>query len=196
MEQYEKIRGYQQRQVWLQQQIRLLKAGKRRCGDEPTTMACIRSAERQVGDLDRTIARLRKTGRGPATTALLLCGLLAGCGTNVQWLLAEQGRLTHEADRLATAAEDLGSGMEQPVYDAEDRQLAACGFLTDAVADGLEQKPSFGKQFVSDLSAVLVLLVPVEPVETCADSVDAYRASIAQLEDELTRSGAPVGTRR
>jgi hypothetical protein len=127
---------------------------------------------------------------------LLLCGLLAGCGTNVQWLLTEQGRLTPEADRLATAAEDLGTGAEQPLYDAEDRQLAACRFLTEAVAQGMAQKPSFGAQFVSDLSSVMVLLVPVEPVESCADAMDAYRDSIAQLDYELKRSDGRVGTRR
>jgi hypothetical protein len=136
------------------------------------------------------------TQPGLTVTALLFCGLLAGCGTNVQWLLTEQGRLTPEADRLATAAADLGTGTEQPLYDAEDRQLAACRFLTEAVSEGMERKPSFGAQFVSDLSAVMVLLVPVEPVESCADAVDAYRQSIAQLDDELKRSDGRVGTRR
>src|SRR5215475_10082233 len=142
-----------------------------------------------------TGTRPSRTGLSALALLLVSC-LLGGCGTNVQWLLTEQGRLTPEADRLATAAEDLGTGIEQPVYDAEDRQRAACRFLTEAVVDGMEQKPSFGEQFVSDLSAVLVLLVPVEPVENCAHSIDAYRASIAQLEDELTRSDARVGTRR
>ena len=127
---------------------------------------------------------------------LLVCGLLSGCGTNVRWLLTEQGELTPEADRLATAAEGLGKGMEQPVYDAEDRQLAACRFLTDAVAEGMAQKPSAGQQFVSNLSAVVVLLVPVEPVENCSDAIDAYRESIVQLDHELTRPDARAGTRR
>ena len=120
---------------------------------------------------------------------LLLCGLLAGCGTNVRWLLKEQGRLTPEADRLATAAEELGTGIEQPVYNAEDSQLAACRFLTEAAVEGMQRKPSFGEQFISDLSAVIVLLVPVEPVESCADSINAYRDSIAHLEGELVKLG-------
>jgi hypothetical protein len=125
---------------------------------------------------------------------LLLCGLLAGSGTNVQWLLTEQSRLTPEADRLATAAEDLGTGIEQPVYDAEDSQLAACRFLTEAAVEGMQRKPSFGEKFISDLSAVIVLLVPVEPVESCADSIKAYRDSIAHLEGELIKLGAVAGT--
>jgi hypothetical protein len=136
------------------------------------------------------------TRRGLNVTALLFCGLLAGCGTNVQLLLTEQGRLTPEADRLATAAEDLGTGIEQPLYDAEDQQLAACRFLTEAVSQGMAQKPSFGEQFVSDLSAVMVLLVPVEPVESCADAMDAYRDSIARLDHELGRFDGRIGTRR
>jgi hypothetical protein len=131
----------------------------------------------------------------PAVALLLLCSLLGGCGTNVQWLLAEQGRLTPEADRLATAAETLGTGIEQPVYDAEDTQLAACRFLTEATVERMQQDPTFGEQFVSDLSAVIVLLVPVEPVESCADSINAYRDSIAQLEHELVKLGVVAATK-
>ena len=127
---------------------------------------------------------------------LLVCSLLSGCGTNVRRLLTEQGELTPEADRLAMAAEDRGGGMEQPLYDAEDRQLAACRFLTDAAAEGMAQKPSFGQQFVSDLSAVIVLLVPVEPVESCSDAIDAYRDSIAQIEQQLAELDGRSGTRR
>jgi hypothetical protein len=126
---------------------------------------------------------------------LLFCSLLAGCGTNVQYLLAEQGRLTPEADRLAGAAEPLGTGLEQSVYDAEDKQLAACRFLTEATVDRMQQQnPSFGEQFVSDLSEVVVLLVPIGPVERCADSIHAYRDSIAQLERELIKLGVVAGT--
>lgn len=134
-----------------------------------------------------------RTG-SPALALLLLCSLLAGCGTDVQWLLTEQGRLTPEADRLATAAETLGTGIEKPVYDAEDSQLEACRFLTEATVERMQQDPTFGEQFVSDLSAVIVLLVPVEPVERCADSINAYRDSIAQLEHELIELGVVAGT--
>lgn len=140
-----------------------------------------------------TGTRSLRTGLS-ALALLLLCGLLAGCGTNVQWLLAEQGRLTPEADRLATAAESLGTGIEQPVYDAEDGQLAACRFLTEATVERMQQgQTSFGEQFVSDLSEVIVLLVPVAPVERCAESIHAYKDSIAQLERELIKLGVVAG---
>ncbi len=132
--------------------------------------------------------------RFPAVALLLLCGLLAGCGTNVQWLLTEQGRLTPEADRLARAAEDLGAGIERSVYDAEDRQLVACRLLTEAAVAGMQQKPNFGEQFISNLSAVIVLLVPMDPVESCADSIKAYRDSIAHLAGELIKLGVVAGT--
>jgi hypothetical protein len=107
----------------------------------------------------------------------------------VQWLLAEEGRLTPEADRLATTAEGLGSGLEQPVYAAEDAKLEACRFLTEAVVDRMENEPTFGQQFVSDLSTVVILLVPIGPVERCSDALDAYRTSIATLESELIELG-------
>jgi hypothetical protein len=138
-----------------------------------------------------TIGQLR-TGL-PALALLLLGSLLAGCGTNVQWLMAEQGRLTPQADRLATAAEALGTGIEKPVYDAEDAQLESCKFLTEATVERMQQDPTFGEQFVSDLSEVIVLLVPVGPVERCADSINAYRDSIAQLEHELIKLGVVAG---
>lgn len=98
---------------------------------------------------------------GPSRTGLLglalllVCGFLAGCGTDVAWLLTEQGRLTPKADWLTTEAETLGTGIEQPVYDAEDNELEACRFLNEAVAERLQQKddPTIGEQMVSDLSA-------------------------------------------
>lgn len=120
---------------------------------------------------------------------LLACPVLSACGTNVQWLLAEEGRLTSEADRLATAAETLGTGVEEKVYDAEDAKLEACRFLTEATVQRMQQEPTFAEQFMSDLSSVVVLLVPIAPVETCADALGSYGSSIAQLKQELIDLG-------
>lgn len=124
---------------------------------------------------------------------LAACMILPGCGTNVQWLLAEEGRLTSEADRLATAAETLGTGMEERVYEAEDTKLEACRFLTEATVERMQNEPTFGEQFVSDVSSVLVLLVPIAPVEGCADALQSYRDSIAQLERQLIDLGVIAG---
>lgn len=120
---------------------------------------------------------------------LLACFALPGCGTNVHWLLSEEGRLTEKADRLVTAAEPLGAGMEEGVYKAEDAKLEACRFLTEATVERMQQEPTFGEQFVSDLSSVVVLLVPVGPVEDCADALHAYGSSIAELEHDLIDLG-------
>lgn len=120
---------------------------------------------------------------------LLACAALPGCGTNVQWLLTEEGRLTSEADRLATAAEPLGTGVEEKVYVAEDAKLEACRFLTEATVERMQREPSFGEQFVSDLTSVVVLMVPIGPVEDCAAAIRAYGGSVAQLERELIDLG-------
>jgi hypothetical protein len=125
-----------------------------------------------------------------ALAFLPFCALLAGCGTNVQYLLTEESRLTPEADRATTAAESLNTGIEKPVYDAEDAKLEACRFLHEATVQRMEETtPTFGEQFVSDLSSVFVLLVPVGQVERCAGSIRAYSDSIAQLELKLVELG-------
>jgi hypothetical protein len=41
--------------------------------------------------------------------------------------------------------------------------MMACRFLTEAMFEGMQIKARFGELFISDLSAVIVLLVPVEP---------------------------------
>lgn len=54
----------------------------------------------------------------------------------------------------------------------------ACRFLTEATFEGMQGKVSFGERFISDLSAVIVLLVPVEPVESCAGAISAPSESV------------------
>ena len=128
-----------------------------------------------------------------ASTLLVLCGLLGGCGTNVRYLLSEQTRLAPEADRATAAAARFDTGIEKPVYDAEDKQFAACRFLTETAVEGMQRKPTFGEHFISDMSAVAVLLVPVKPVEKCAGAINAYRDSIAHLERDLIKRGVIAG---
>jgi hypothetical protein len=133
--------------------------------------------------------------RLPALALLLVYAFLAGCGTDVKWLLTEQGQLMPKADWLTTAAEPLGTGIEKPVYDAEDNELEACRFLTEAAAERMQQKddPTIGQQMVSDLSVAIVQVVPIERVERCADSIKAYRDSIAELERKLVKLGVVAG---
>jgi hypothetical protein len=53
----------------------------------------------------------------------------------------------------------------------------------------MQRSPTFTEQFVSDLSMVVVLLVPVGQVERCAQSLEAFRMSIAGLESQLMELG-------
>jgi len=124
--------------------------------------------------------------------AFLACLLLGGCGTNVPWLMAEDSRLTTEADRLTAAAEPLASGIETPVYDAEDAKIQACRFLQEAVAQGMEKTPTFGEQFLSDISTVAALLVPFQTVERCRNSVRVYHRSIVDLRRKLNERGVTI----
>jgi hypothetical protein len=118
---------------------------------------------------------------------------LGGCGTNVRSLMAEDSRLVVEADRAVGVAETLGSGLEQPVYDAEENKGEACKFINDAVVDRMEREPTFGEQFTTDLSMFIVLLVPIGDVERCADAFEAYRDSVNALERQLVALGAMTG---
>jgi hypothetical protein len=126
-------------------------------------------------------------------TALGIALALNGCGTNVRSLLAEDSRLVVEADRAVGVAETLDSGLEQPVYEAEAAKGEACKFINDAVVDHMERDPSFGEQFTTDLSMLIVLLVPVSAVERCADAFAAYRESVHTLERQLVALGTTTG---
>jgi hypothetical protein len=125
-------------------------------------------------------------------TALALA--LISCGTNLPWLIAEDSRLVTEADHAVTAAERQGTGMEQPVYEAEATKSEACKFIYDEVSQRLDREPRFAEQFRSDLSTLIVLLVPVNDVERCARAFEAYRASVVALEHQLAALGdMPAG---
>ncbi len=128
-----------------------------------------------------------------AAVAVAALSVLGGCGTNLVHLLAEDGRLTAEADELLTIAESTGNGLEEPVYAAEDRKLEACKFLNDAAMDQFERDYGFGEQFVSDLSQVIVLIFPVGQVEACAGAFRSYEQAVAELERQLVAQGALPG---
>lgn len=114
---------------------------------------------------------------------------LAGCGTNLRWLMVKDSRLVIEADRVVSTAETLATGIEQPVYEAEAVKIEACRFLYEAVLQRLERAPTFGEEFLSDLATFLVLLVPVPKAERCSDAFDAFRESVAALERQLVVLG-------
>jgi hypothetical protein len=122
---------------------------------------------------------------------IALCSLLAGCGTDVKSLLEEEGRLSWESDDLIAAAEDLDRGLEEPVYDAEAAKHAAC----EEVIEGLKKRIyapdiSFGEQFVSDIVLLVVFIVPIGSVETCAGAQKRYKAELLALCQDLKQQGA------
>lgn len=122
--------------------------------------------------------------------ALLLCLILAGCGTSVTALLQENSALLWHAEDVIGAAEQLDRGLEEPVYDAEAAKHKACQFLTDATAKRmLALETPFFEQFGSDLGQLLVLILPVGRVERCAAAQKHYKETIAILCQDLHEEG-------
>jgi hypothetical protein len=126
--------------------------------------------------------------RSVATIAGLSLALTS-CGTNLPWLVARDSRLMAVADRAVSAAEPLGTGLEQPVYDAETVKNDACKFIYDEMSERMGRRPRFAERFRSDVSTLFVLLVPVSKVERCAQAFDAYHASVIALEHRLAALG-------
>jgi hypothetical protein len=118
-------------------------------------------------------------------TLLALLLPLAGCGTNVMYLLKEESRVMAEADPLLVSAEEVGNGMERQVYDAEAAKDEACDFLHSAVFDRFNRDPSFFEQFVSDLSATVVMIFPIGEVEDCAEAFATYTAAVDNLANSM-----------
>jgi hypothetical protein len=119
------------------------------------------------------------------TSALALMVVLSGCGTNVMYLLKEESRVMAEADPLLLSAEETGSGLEQQVYEAEAAKDEACEFLHAAVFDRFNRDPTFFEQFLSDLSASIVLFIPIGQMEDCAAAFDTYSASVESLASSM-----------
>ena len=126
------------------------------------------------------------------TTSLALssCLLLGACGTNVPWLLQRDSAFLPEASNVVSEAEMASPELSDPVYAAEDRKIAACKFMNDAVVDRMRRDPSFGEQFASDLGVVIALLVPIPKVERCGDAFDSYVATVDELNQRLDSLGS------
>ncbi|MGH6933569.1 MAG: hypothetical protein ACREEE_14175 [Dongiaceae bacterium] len=125
--------------------------------------------------------------------AILMMGavsLLAGCGTNVPWLLERDSAFLPRASVIVSDAELAGPELSDPVYAAEDSKIAACRFMNEAVVDRMMRDPSFGEQFVSDVGVVVALLVPIPKVERCAEAFDSYVAAVDALEQRLGAVGS------
>ena len=126
--------------------------------------------------------------------AVVLCALLAGCGTDVNALLEAEGRLWSVTDAILVAAEDLEQGLEDPVYDAESAKQQACEELNAALGERIYATDvSFADQFWSDLIRLYVFIVPVGSIEACAVAHKRYRRELFALCRDLEQRGAYAG---
>lgn len=123
----------------------------------------------------------------------LLVVSLAGCGTDVQWLLRRDSLLVSEADKVATNAEAVDPELTTPMYDAEDAKRAACQTLYDSIAERMQRTPTFGEQLVSDLGQFVAYFIPFDELEHCAAAQDVYAVAVADLKQRMTGQGAPTG---
>lgn len=107
---------------------------------------------------------------------IVLSLAVAGCGTDVMSLLREESKITWDAHAAAYTASELDLGLEKPIYDAEFAKMAACQQVDQSVTEYIANfgKLSFAEQFKSDLTRLLVFVLPVTQVEDCADAYKAY----------------------
>ena len=119
--------------------------------------------------------------------------LLAGCGTNIPFLLEEEGRLMWRGDQALEAA-DFDADLQTPLYDAESRMQKSCESINRAVTEQRDTPDiSILAQLRTDLGLVIALLLPIKEVETCATAQDHYRqtlAALCQRLDELDSQAA------
>lgn len=138
----------------------------------------------------KTVAMRRWIAFAGACGGAVATLLLAGCGTNVRWLVERNGTLTREADWLAAEA---GEGLVEPVLAAESERTAACAEIDHAAMQRLDgEDPTFVEQLLSDLAQVAVLIVPVGDVERCAEAQRHYEAAVAALARRLERTSADM----
>jgi hypothetical protein len=126
--------------------------------------------------------------------AVLLCLLMTGCGTNLTKLFREDSRIYWEADHVVRTAEALDLGLETAAYAAELVQIEACSIIYEDLMEQLlgERKTSFWERLWSSLTQVVVLFVPVAPVQDCAKAQKKYKREINRLCIDLQAHGKSV----
>ncbi len=121
--------------------------------------------------------------------------VLAGCGTDLHGMLAEESRLTWQAQAVVAEAALVEPGSERLVFDAETAKQQACAEINHAVMEewrGAGQQPSAGEGLVSDLTQFAVRLFPVESVERCAEAHQHYRAAVVALRQRVVAHGVAL----
>ncbi|MGH7490449.1 MAG: hypothetical protein ACREMY_33280, partial [bacterium] len=84
---------------------------------------------------------------------------LAGCGTDIQWLLKRDSALVAKADEIAAAAEAIDPQLTTEMYDAEDAKRAACETIYQAISEQMTRRPSFGDELEADFGLFVAYLV-------------------------------------
>ena len=125
---------------------------------------------------------------------LVLCLVVAGCGTNLGKLLRDDTRLYWQADHVLQVAEPLGLGLEDAAYEAEAAQHRACRGIYAGLVEAAfgERHSSFFDRLWSSLKRLFAALVPIDSVEGCAKAQEAYRRQIQILCRKLEKMGTPT----
>ena len=130
-----------------------------------------------------------------ATPAVTLCLALAGCGTDIQWLLRRDSSLVAKADEIAAAAEAIDPELTTEMYDAEDAKRTACETIYQSISEQMTRRPSFGDELKSDIGLFVAYLVPIDEVERCAQAQADYRTAVDRLQRRVQgRAAASAGS--
>ena len=140
--------------------------------------------------------RLLRPSPRLVTPFAALCLAVAGCGTDIHWLLKRDSALVTKADEIATAAEASDPELTKEMYDAEDAKREACEKIYKSISEQMTHKPSYGEELESDLGLFVAYMVPIDEVERCAKALDRYQATVDHLQERMKGQGtAPGGTK-
>ncbi len=129
-----------------------------------------------------------------ATPVAALCLALAGCGTDIHWLLKRDSALVAKADAIAAAADAIDPQLTTEMYDAEDAKRAACETIYQSISEQMTRRPSFGEELESDVGLFVAYLVPIDEIERCARAQTDYGAAVERLQRRVQgRAAAPAG---
>ncbi len=137
------------------------------------------------------------TCRSSGWHAVVACGFLVACGTNVRDLLSEEAELTWQANSAIAAAEQQDPTLVAPVLvaeveAAEAAKVEACAPVNDALQErmrGAEEEPDFTEEIYSDIEDLMVRMFPIGEIEDCADAHEDYRESVNALQGRLEELG-------
>ena len=123
--------------------------------------------------------------------AVAVCLATAGCGTDVPVLLEQDSALFWESTFLLEEAAEARVDVGPTLYQTEADKIVACQPLTEAMSAQMESgEPGFFASMGNDLGHLAAVLIPIEPVEACADAVQAYSAELDVLRMRIRQSAS------